>query len=606
MKKILVLLAIMASTEIIYAQPKSCTIIPVPAHVTFTNGQFILKGCSIAAKSAGELKLAGMLNYFLKKRYGLILPINNKAARIIKLNILPGKADSSEAYKVQITPSEVRISGSKAGVFYGIQSVLQTLNNQNGAFVMPAMDITDAPAFAYRGLMLDVARHFFPVDEVKKILDVMAYFKLNRLHWHLTDDQGCRLEIKKYPLLAQVSAWRDSSMIGSYGDHKPFVYDGQRSGGFYTQQQAREVVEYAAERNIEVIPEIEMPGHSTAVLAAYPQFGNDTTKYHVPGFWGVHATIYNPGQPTITFLKDVLTEVMAIFPSKYIHIGGDEVPKTEWKTSALAQRIIKEQHLKDENELQSWFIGQIEPFLNQHGRNLIGWDEILEGGLARNATVMSWRGEEGGIEAAKQGHHVIMTPGGFMYLDQAQSNDKTTEPLTIGGFLPLSTVYNYNPLPAVLTVEQQQYILGVQGNMWTEYIPTAGKLEYMLFPRMIALAEVGWSKPQNKDFDNFTRLRLPKAISALDSFGLNYRIPEAAVNISDAGIPGRKKIVVTPFLSGCKIFYTLDGRQADNTALHYNESITTPYVAGGKPVILRYVIYNSAGRSSAQYTVEIK
>ncbi|MES2276268.1 MAG: family 20 glycosylhydrolase [Bacteroidota bacterium] len=587
-------------------QTDPVNIIPKPLSVVMGSGAFtITKTSKIQARGAEAIKVAGMLNYFLKKKYGFELKVTPQIiANSIALNITSPALDK-ETYQLNVTSHGVKITGDKSGVFYGVQSLLQLINNAEDHLTIAAVTINDAPEFAYRGVMLDVARHFFTVDEVEKILDVMAYLKMNRLHWHLTDDQGWRLEIKKYPRLTAISAWRDSTIIGGYGDNKPFIYDGKKSGGYYTQAQAREVVKYAADRNIEVIPEIEMPGHSTAVLAAYPQLGNGAAQYRVPGFWGVHSTIYNPGEPTFNFLEDVLTEVMAIFPSKYIHIGGDEVPKTEWKASELAQRLIKENHLKDENELQSWFINRIEKFLNQHGRNLIGWDEILEGGLTPNATVMSWRGEGGGIQAAKEGHNVIMSPGGTMYLDHAQAKDGKTEPLAIGGFLPLSTVYGYDPRPKVLTTEQQKFITGVQSNLWTEYIPTANKLEYMLFPRVIAVAEVGWTKADHKDFADFSNKRLPAMLKDLDKFDINYRIPEADVLINDDPQTGRKKITIIPYVASAKIYYTIDGHKADNNAEIYSGPFLAP-LAKDHPLTLKYVIVTAASRASNEFSLEIK
>ncbi|MGN6181009.1 MAG: beta-N-acetylhexosaminidase, partial [Mucilaginibacter sp.] len=473
MKKLIITILSLASVCSAFAQQSNPSlIIPRPQSQIIGQGVFtITRQTPVVAGSTDARNVAKLFNYFLYKKYGFTLKVVTKPApNAIVLKVASTDAEGKEGYRLDVNSHSVNISGDKGGAIYGCQSLLQLMHSSGHNFTVPAILVNDKPRFAYRGLMLDVGRHFFSVDEIKRVLDMMAYLKLNRFHWHLTDDQGWRLEIKKYPKLTAISAWRDSTIIGSYGDNKPFVYDGQRSGGFYTQEQAREIVKYAADRNIEVIPEIEMPGHSTAVLAAYPALGNDTTPYKVVGYWGVHKTIYSPGDQTFKFLEDVLTEVMDIFPSKYIHIGGDEVPKDEWKTSALAQQIIKDNHLKDEDELQSWFIKRVEQFLNAHGRNLIGWDEILEGGLSPNATVMSWRGEQGGIQAAKENHDVIMSPGGYMYLDHAQSTDKTTEPLSIGGFLPIKTVYNYNPVPAALSADQQKYILGVQGNLWTEYI----------------------------------------------------------------------------------------------------------------------------------------
>jgi len=602
----MILLALTGTTA--FAQVTDSTvIIPRPASIQQAAGSFAISAqTKLVAPGADAKKVAGMFNYFFQKKYGFGLNVTNQAANdAIVLNISTDTKLPTEGYLLKVTSHGVTITGDKGGVFYGVQSLLQSINENGNRLSVHAVTINDRPNFAYRGLMLDVSRHFFEVDEIKKILDVMAYLKLNRFHWHLTDDQGWRIEIKKYPKLTAISAWRDSTIIGGYGDNKPFIYDGKKSGGFYTQEQAREIVKYAADRNITVIPEIEMPGHSTAVLAAYPELGNDPAPYHVPGFWGVHKTIYNPGEPTFKFLEDVLTEVMAIFPSKYIHIGGDEVPKDEWKTSALAQGLIQQNNLKNENELQSWFINRIEKFLNKNGRSLIGWDEILEGGLSPNATVMSWRGEQGGIEAAKQSHNVVMTPGSTMYLDHAQAKDGKAEPLSIGGFLPLNVVYGYNPLPAVLTPDQQKFIMGVQGNMWTEYVPTGPKLEYMFFPRAAAIAEVGWTAQANKDYDSFTKARLPILLRDLEKFGVNYRIPEADVVISDDVQSGRKKITIVPFVAGSKVYYTIDGHKVDNTAGLYNSPILAPF-ANGKLLTLKYVIVTPGNRMSSEYSVDIK
>lgn len=608
MKKNLFLFLLVLFGQTAFSQQSNeVSIIPKPAFAEKGVGRFIINPhTGIVAKEADAQKVAGMFNYFLNKRYGFTLKINNAAsAGAIVLNTAPAAKLSGEAYQLKVTGKSVNISGNRAGVFYGVQSLLQLIEQKDKQLSVPAVNINDEPNFAYRGLMLDVGRHFFDTGEIKKILNVMASLKLNTLHWHLTDDQGWRLEIKKYPKLTAISAWRDSTIIGGYGDFKPFVYDGKKSGGFYTQEQAREIVKYAAERNIEVIPEIEMPGHCTAVLAAYPELGNGSAAYKVPGYWGVHNTIYNPGEPTFKFLQDVLTEVIAIFPSKYIHIGADEVPKDEWKSSALAQKIIHENNLKDEHELQSWFVNRIEKFLNKNGKNLIGWDEILEGGLTENATVMSWRGEAGGIQAAKEGHNVIMSPNSNMYVDHAQAKDSKTEPLAIGGFLPLDVVYNYNPRPSALNADQQKHILGVQANMWTEYVPTNNRLEYMLFPRAIALAEVGWTKTENKNYQDFTEQRLPVVLANLERSGVNYRIPEANIVINDDAQTQRKRITITPLVAGSKVYYTIDGHKADNTADLYSASIITP-VTNGRPLSLKYIVVTPENRTSNEFSVDIK
>lgn len=606
-KNLFLFLLILVCRAAFAQQTDEVTIIPKPAFAKKGVGLFIInRRTTIVAKETDAQKVASMLNYFFNKKYGFTLKINNtKFANAIVLNTSSSAKLPNEGYQLKVTSKGVNIQGNRAGVFYGMQSLLQLVQQKNKQLSVSAVNINDEPNFSYRGLMLDVGRHFFDTAEIKKIIDVMASLKLNTLHWHLTDDQGWRLEIKKYPKLTSISAWRDSTIVGGYGDFNPFIYDGKRSGGFYTQEQAREIVKYATERDIEVIPEIEMPGHCTAVLAAYPELGNGTGPYKVPGYWGVHSTIYNPGESTFQFLQDVLTEVMAIFPSKYIHIGGDEVPKDEWKSSALAQKIIHENKLKDEHELQSWFVNRIEKFLNKNGKSLIGWDEILEGGLTANATVMSWRGEAGGIQAAKEGHNVIMSPNSNMYVDHAQANDGKTEPLAIGGFLPLDVVYNYNPRPLVLNTDQQKHILGVQANMWTEYVSTNNKLEYMLFPRAIALAEVGWTKTENKNYENFVGKRLPAILQSLDCAGVNYRIPEANVAINDDVPTKRKRITITPFVAESKVYYTIDGHKADNTADLYSGPILLP-ITNSRPLTLKYIIVTRGNRMGNEFSVEIK
>jgi hexosaminidase len=608
MRKFVTAILLLASVRAFAQQPDPSVIIPRPVSQSIGQGVFtVTRQTPIVAGTVDAQSVARIFNYFLDKKYGFTLKVVDKAtpnAIVLKV-VSSGDAEGKEGYRLDASTHSVNISGDRGGVFYGCQSLLQLMHPEGREFTVHAIVINDKPRFAYRGLMLDVGRHFFSVDEIKRVLDMMAYLKMNRFHWHLTDDQGWRLEIKKYPKLTAISAWRDSTIIGSYGDNKPFVYDHERTGGFYTQEQAREVVKYAAARNITVIPEIEMPGHSTAVLAAYPELGNDTTPYSVVGYWGVHKTIYKPGDQTFRFLEDVLTEVMDIFPSKYIHIGGDEVPKDEWKTSALAQQLIKENHLKNEDELQSWFIKRIEKFLNAHGRNLIGWDEILEGGISPNATIMSWRGEEGGIQAAKLNHDVIMTPGGYMYLDHAQSADKTMEPLSIGGFLPIKTVYNYNPVPAALSTDQQKYILGVQGNLWTEYIATDSKLEYMLFPRAIAVAEVGWTQPELKDLDNFKQSRLPVMLKDIEQMGMNFRIPEADTVVNTDPKTNEKQVTLIPLVAQSRIYYTIDGHKADNTGNLYKGPVTLPKMNAGQPAVLKYIVVTPGNRASAEYTLKI-
>ena len=415
---------------------------------------------------------------------------------------------------------EVRAATAK-GLFYGVQTIRQLLQKGKKNYLIPAVEISDSPRFGYRGMHLDVGRHLYPVDFIKKYIDLIALHKMNTFHWHLTEDQGWRIEIKKYPKLTEISAFRKETVVG-HASHSN-QYDGQPYGGFYTQNEVREIVAYAADRFITVIPEIEMPGHSVAVLAAYPELSCKPKKtYEVATTWGVMKDVFCPTEKTFSFLEDVLTEVMALFPGKYIHIGADECPKDSWKESRYAQKLIKKEGLKDEHELQSYFIRRIEKFLARHDRKLVGWDEILEGGLSPDATVMSWRGEAGGIEAAKQAHDVIMSPTTYCYFDYYQADPKTgNEPLAIGGNLPVETVYGYELIPEELTAEQAKYILGGQGNVWTEYMKTSDQVEYMALPRMSALSEVLWSPKEKRNYQSFLS-RMQTFRKQLDAMDVNY------------------------------------------------------------------------------------
>ena len=413
---------------------------------------------------------------------------------------------------MEVQPEVITIEAStQAGAFYAVQSLIQLTRpweRKTGeqSFAIPSGRIEDAPAFKYRGMLLDVGRHWFPVAFIKQFLDLMARYKMNTFHWHLTEDQGWRIEIKKYPKLQEVAAWRKETMVGHL-ENPPHRWDGQPYGGFYTQDEIREIVEYARVRSITVIPEIELPGHAQAAIAAYPELGCLDKPLEVATKWGISPNVYCPSEQTFRFLEDVLTEVMELFPSEYIHIGGDECPKEQWKTSAFCQQIIRDNGLTDEFELQSWFVSRIERFLNSKGKLIIGWDEILEGGLAPHATVMSWRGEKGGIEAAMMGHDVIMTPEEYCYFDKYQALGPD-EPLAQGGFVPLEKVYSYNPLPKELPAEKHVHVLGAQGSVWTEYIRTSEQIDYMVYPRMQALAEVLWSGRRRDGFEDFvTRLR---------------------------------------------------------------------------------------------------
>ncbi len=510
-------------------------VVPMPAEVKMGKGNFIVASTTTITLGHNPSSLQNLSDYFnksLKQKFGFSLKIVDEKSKNKKSNIELSftmfEPTPSNAYTLSVTNNELRIAGYKnEAIFHAIQTALQLIEPNNkqpnskqqtpNIYTIPQLNIKDYPRFSYRGMHLDVARHFFSVDYVKKYIDYLATYKYNTFHWHLTEDQGWRIEIKKYPNLTKVGSCRDRTLIGRYGSNK---YDSIQYCGFYTQAQIKDIVKYATDRYITVIPEIEMPGHSTAALASYPYLGCTKGPYKTMDTWGVLDDVYCAGNDsTFTFLQNVLDEVIQLFPSKYIHIGGDECPKERWKTCATCQKRIKDNNLKDEHALQSYFIQRIEKYLNSKGRNIIGWDEILEGGLAPNATVMSWRGEEGGIEAAKQGHDVIMTPGGWCYLDHSQS--KNEDSVTIGGYTSLEKVYGYEPVPAILNAEQQTHVLGAQGNVWTEYMNNTSKLEYMIFPRMIALSEVLWSPKANRNWNDFER-RLPSIFERLNAAKINY------------------------------------------------------------------------------------
>jgi hexosaminidase len=495
----------------------------------------------------------------------------------------------AEGYRLTVTGDSVVVSGNDAaGLFYGLQTLSQMLPPGGGApgpARLAATDVTDAPRFRYRGMHLDVGRHFFGPDFVKRYIDQLARYKINRFHWHLTEDQGWRIEIKRYPRLTEVAAWRSETMREKNFD--PFVGDGVRHGGYYTQDEIRDVVRYAQERHVTIVPEIEMPGHSLAALAAYPELACTPGPFQVGTTWGVFDDIFCPKEETFAFLEGVLTEVMDLFPGEYVHIGGDEAPKARWEASDVAQAVIRREGLADEHELQSWFVRRIEAFLNRHGRRLIGWDEILEGGLAPNATVMSWRGTAGGIEAAKQGHDVIMTPTSHLYFDFYQG-DPAQEPLAIGGNLPLERVYAFEPVPEELNETEAGRVLGAQGNVWTEYIPTEAHLEYMVFPRLFALAEVAWSSPDRRDFGDFAR-RLPWHLDRLDAQDVRYRIPDVLGLERDRLTLDDKVTVELVAAVRGTIRYTVDGSEPTPESMNYSAPLSLDVRNGDVTVSARVI-----------------
>lgn len=515
-----------AFSSIAFAQ---LNLVPMPAetNVRASHPAFQMSNATKILYGSAELKKEAQ--YFsneLNKQFGLnitIMPFGAqkspfKTPSLVLRTKGKGGNKSSEAYNLEVNSNSATLeSESSNGIFLGLQTMLQLIEKQKGNLSIPALTINDFPRFSYRGMHLDVGRHFFPVDFIKKYIDYLAYHKYNTFHWHLTEDQGWRIEIKKYPRLTEIGSCRAQTLVGRYGSN---IYDGQKYCGYYTQQQVKEIVQYASARHITVIPEIEMPGHSKAALAAYPELGCTGGPYIVHETWGVIDDVFCAGnEKTFSFLESVLSEVITLFPSKYIHIGGDESPKERWKHCAKCQQRIKEKGLKDEHELQSYFIQRMEKFLNSKGRKIIGWDEILEGGLAPNATVMSWRGEEGGIAAAKQKHDVIMTPGGWCYLDHSQT--KNEDSVTIGGYTSVEKVYSYEPIPATLTDDEAKYVLGAQGNVWTEYMKNPNKVEYMIFPRMSALSEVLWSPKKNRSWLDFER-RIPVLFERYKHWGANF------------------------------------------------------------------------------------
>ena len=503
---------------------------PVKMELNHEDGKFSLSDNTTLLISDAKLKpSADFLSDYLLKYYRIVLHAlpyfgNEKKTNAILLNRKAGPGANPEEYQLIAGSKQIEISAfTEEGIFYGIQTLIQLLPTKPSVerqLNIPALKINDHPRFAYRGMHLDVSRHFFDIAFIKKYIDYLAIHKLNYFHWHLTDDHGWRIEIKKHPKLTDIGAWRNGTIIGLYPGKGN---DRLRYGGYYTQEEVKAVVEYAAERYITIIPEIEMPGHSMAVLAAYPELGTTPKKqYEVAQTWGIFNKFNNVLQPTeqtFRFLEEVLTEVADLFPSPFIHIGGDECAKIWWKQSAVSQHIIKQKGLKDENGLQSYLIRRVEKFVNSKGKTIIGWDEILDGGLAPNAIVMSWRGEKGGIAAAKQKHKVIMTPENFMYFNHAQFLKEDS--LTATRYVPLKTVYDYEPVPALLTPQESHYIWGAQGNLWSEYISNPFLAEYMLFPRLDALSEILWSPKAGKDFNDFQK-RLEFQFQRYDLMKVNY------------------------------------------------------------------------------------
>jgi hexosaminidase len=506
-------------------EARSLNLVPLPRSVVSGGGVFNLpQHLTIAASTAEERNVAEFAAAFLRTRGIGASTASGGQGEFVLDGAAHDPAIGAEGYRLHVGDDGIRVrANSGAGLFYGLQTLEQLFGRSDSAAI-PQVEITDWPAYRWRGIHLDVSRHFFPVPVVEKYIDVAAHYKLNTFHWHLTDDQGWRIQIKRYPRLTSVGSCRNGTEV----DHDPDTIDHTRYCGYYTQDQIRSIVAYAARRYMTIVPEVEMPGHSSAALAAYPQYGCSRGKHYVLEVWGVSNDIYCPTDATFTFLDNILSEVVSLFPGTYVHVGGDEVPKDQWHGSPAVLALMQREHLKTYDEVQGYFDRRIERFLASKGRRMVGWDEILDGGVTHSATIMSWRGEKGGIAAAKRGNDVVMTPDGPLYFDAYQGAPEY-EPGAYG----LSTtemVYEYDPSPAALTPQQARHILGAQGNMWTEEIPTANHLFYMLLPRELALAEITWTPRQLKNWNSF-RDRMVGQFAWLDKNGYTYRVPNPSFSL---------------------------------------------------------------------------
>lgn len=564
-------------------KPGRIQIIPAPASYESKQGTFLLNPETTVLLSSNDPEFELASSYLvakLRSATGFNLHVStlkskkHKGKSVIFFQKEAENKIHPEGYNLLVESNQITIkSSSGAGAFYAVQSLLQLFPPQvfsssiqkEVAWTAQNANITDFPRFGYRGLHLDVGRHWFPVPFIKKYIDLLAIHKMNRFHWHLTEDQGWRIEIKKYPKLQEIASCREKTLQGHNSD-QPQVYDNTRYCHYYTQEEIKEIVEYARQRFITIVPEIEMPGHALAALTAYPELGCEGAGYQTATKWGVFEDVFCAGNEKVfNFIDGVMAEVASLFPGQYVHIGGDECPKTRWEECASCQRTIQNEGLHDEHELQSYFIQRAEKILAKYGKKLIGWDEILEGGLAPSATVMSWRGIDGGIAAAKAGHDAIMTPGSHCYFDFYQS-DPSSEPIAIGGYLPLEKVYSYEPIPDELSPEQGKHILGAQGNVWTEYITTPDKAEYMAYPRASALAEVVWSPKENRNWDDF-RLRIRKHFQVLDALNVNYA--KSFFDISSQFSSG--KVSLSCADPTVQIRYTTDGTEPGlESPVYYN------------------------------------
>lgn len=628
--KILKYLLVLCTAGLISSCHKQVTVddysvIPLPAEVTLTSGTpFSLNSDVVVVYPVSDRVMqrnAEFLSEYIEQSTGYRLVVESQKAgeqskRAIVLR-LTNEISQEEGYRLTVAENQILIEGKTSkGVFYGIQTLRKSIPAiaSGSEILLPAGVVNDAPRFSYRGMHLDVVRHFFPVDFVKRYIDLLALHNMNTLHWHLTDDQGWRIDIKKYPNLAEIASVRHCTVKGYLGSGE---YDHTTYGGYYTQEQLKEIVAYANERFVQVIPEVDLPGHMLAVLAAYPEFGCTGGPYEVSPDWGVFEDVLCVGnEKAMQFLEDVMLEVMDIFPSKYIHIGGDEAPRTRWQSCKKCQARIQQEGLKGDNNhtaedmLQSYCMKCIEKFLNAHGRQIIGWDEILEGEVSPNATVMSWRGSAGGIKAAQMGHDVIMTPNTHCYFDFYQTDDTKNEPLAIGGFLPLEKVYSLEPTEG-LTPEQASHVLGAQANVWTEYISTTKHLEYMILPRMAALSEVQWIRPAQKDYKHFTN-RISNLLDLYHRDGFNYA-PHIYNIKADCEVDTLQRALKVQIhsIDHAPIYYTLDGSQPTEKSFRCDrviciaQSVDLKAVAireaGMSNVIEKCIYFNKATLASVQF-----
>lgn len=556
---------------------QAVNIIPQPVSLEVKSGHFLIDKNTALVFPQGNKELqaaAGFLTSAIKTVSGIQLPVNVKKNKTIQLKLAKTAEIGEEGYLLQVTPSSINLTANtKAGIFYGLQSLLQTLPaiRTNAPLLVPVMTVKDYPRFAWRGMHLDVSRHFFSPELVKQYIDLMAAYKMNTFHWHLSDDQGWRLEIKKYPKLTSVGAWRVDQNDKPWGD-RPQAKAGEKPtyGGYYTQEQVKDIVRYAADRAITIVPELDVPGHSAAAIASYPYLScSQQPQLPMTGgnYTGMSSSLCAGNDSTYTFLQNVYAELMALFPSQYVHVGGDEVDKTPWKNCSKCQTRMKADGLKNEEELQSYFIRRMEKIITAKGRKMIGWDEILEGGLAPEATVMSWRGEAGGIEAAKMKHNVVMTPGNPVYFDHYQG-DPASEPLAIGGFNTLKKVYSYEPVPGELTAEQANYVLGAQANLWTEFITTPSHVLYMVLSRMLVLSEVVWSPKESRNWSSFNE-RLQAHYTAFEQKGLPHSKGNFKVEIKPVAEGGKLFAHLSTEAYKGEVYYTTDGSMPSLQSVRY-------------------------------------